>query len=263
MRRSTAANARRLFAAPSWIVLYRYGVGVVGSFYAFVIDVAEASGLSRLAIESRIARIEGAEQYRRMRESGRGAVLVTAHMGSFEVGLAALRQVEPGVHVVFKRDAFGGFEALRSNLRARLGVQEAAIDDGWGTLTRLRDALAADEVVVVQGDRAFPGQRTAIVPFVGGHLAIPAGPATLARLHDSPIVPTFVVREPDGRFVVHLLEPIFVGDRADSPDDGVDSAIHAIAAAIERFVIAQPEQWLVLEPAFVEDRARAAPATAR
>ena len=168
-------------------------------------------------------------------------------MGSFEVGLAALTQVEPRVHVVFKRDRFARFEALRRRLRERLGVGEAAIDDGWPTLLRLRDALARDEVIVLQGDRAMPGQRSQSVPVLGGHLRLPVGPITLARLGGSPIVPVFTVRDVDGKFRVHLLDPIDAATPGPAAD-GVDPALARFAAALERFIAAHPTQWLVLEP---------------
>jgi KDO2-lipid IV(A) lauroyltransferase len=153
---------------------------------------------------------------------------------------------------VFKRDAFGGFERIRSRVRAVLGVHEAPIDDGFASLVKLRDALLADQVIVMQGDRAMPGQRSQVVPFLSGHLRLPLGPVRLAELTGSPIVPVFVVPTDRGGFDVHLCEPIYV-DRDAPPVDGVDPALLAFAGAMERFVSRHARQWLVLDRAFVED----------
>lgn len=258
VRRVTALNARRLFDRPGRLARYRYACGVVGSFIDFVVDVGEVRGWSPQRLRGRVAESFGVDAYMAARQSKRGAILVTAHMGSFEVGLAALRDVEPRVHVIFKRDAFGTFEKLRSEMRATLGVNELAVDDGWQTLMAMRGALEADEVIVMQGDRAMPGQRAQAVRVRGGHLLLPVGPATLSRLTGSPVVPVFTIRRPDGRFEVHLLEPI-VCDPAAPLVDGVEPALVAIGAAIDGFLARYPEQWLVLEPAFVEDSARVDP----
>lgn len=261
VRRVTALNARRLLDRPGRLARYRYACGVVGSFFDFVVDVAEVRDWSPERLRARIADAHGVDAYRASRADHHGAILVTAHLGSFEVGLAALRGVEPAVHVVFKRDAFGAFERLRSTMRATLGVRELAVDDGWATLMAMRAALEADEVIVMQGDRAVGGQRSQTVAVRGGHLTLPAGPATLQRLTGSPIVPVFTVRRADGRFDVHLLPPIRY-DADAALVDGVEPALVAIGSAIDCFIARYPEQWLVLEPAFVEDRARVDPRAA-
>ena len=217
---------------------------VVASFYDFVHDVARAANESPDQLRARVVTVDGHDEYRALRARGGGAVLATAHMGSFEVGLAALRAVEPDVHVVFKRDAYDGFEHLRRRVRRTLGVHEAAIDDGWPALFALRDALHRDGVVVMQADRAMPGQKSATVPLLGGHVRLPLGPIKLAQAAGSPVVPVFTVREGPGRFRV-CLEPAI--------DPTADDALERLAAAIARFVAKYPTQWLVLHEAFVED----------
>jgi KDO2-lipid IV(A) lauroyltransferase len=258
LRTATVANATRIFGRRlSRREQATFTRDVVASFYAFVADTARSAGLSREALAARVANVVGEPRYLRERQAGRGAVLVTAHMGTFEVGLAALRGREPNVHVVFKRDPFPAFERLRSSVRTILGVHEAPIDDGWASLVRLRDALLQDGVVVMQGDRAMPGQRSQVVPMLHGHVRLPTGPVKLAQLTGSPIVPVFVVRAGRGQYDVHLCEPIHVGSNADDSADHVRIALLAIAGQIGAFVARYPEQWLVLEPAFTEDEQRA------
>jgi len=250
------ANALRIFGrelSPSQSK--RFIRAVVGNFYDFVIDVGQSGKSSAQELCDRIESVEGIEGYHAARARQRGALFVTAHMGAFEVGLAALRQWEPKVHVVFKRDGFGGFERIRSRVRAMLNVIEEPIDDGFASLVRLRDSLNANEVVVMQGDRAMPGQRAQMVPFLHGHLRLPVGPVKLAQLTGSPIIPVFLVRGKRGGFSVHLADAIDVDPLA-QPIDGIDPALRALARTIESFVARFPEQWLVLNHAFVEDAER-------
>ena len=241
VRRNTLANGRRITADA---VPASFSREVVGSFYDFVRDIGAAKLESAEQLRSRVVAVEGEPAYLATRAANTGAVLITAHMGSFEVGLAALRNVEEKVHVVFKRDEFDGFESMRRGVRETLGVHEAAIDDGWATLIGLRDALRDNGVVVMQGDRAMPGQKSAVVPFLYGHLRIPLGPLKLALAAGCPVVPVFTVRESPGKFRV-CLEPAI--------DPAAPNAIEQVATAIERFVRRYPTQWLVLHPAFVED----------
>jgi phosphatidylinositol dimannoside acyltransferase len=260
IRDGTASNARRIFSKHLSRRDERvFATKVVGSFYDFVLDVARFRSASAAELRTHIEGTDGLDAYNACRKSERGAILVTAHMGSFEVGLAALVGAEPKVHIVYKRDPFAAFDTMREQLRTRLGARGIAIDDGWPSLFAMRTALERDEVVVLQGDRAMPGQRCQQVSFLGGHLALPLGPVTLSRIVGSPIVPVFTVRTARDRFRVHLLPPIeFTAHEREFPDTAgsIDPALLRIAAAIEQFVARHPEQWLVLSPAFVEDQPR-------
>src|SRR5204863_8657171 len=117
---------------------------------------------------------------------------------------------ERRIHVVFRRDRHWSFEQMRSEQRARLGIVEAPLDDGWDIWLRLREALLADEAVLLQGDSVLPGQRGVRVPFMGGHVELPAGPIKLAMATGAPIIPIFTVRGSPGRFRVIIEEPIFI-----------------------------------------------------
>jgi len=257
VRGHTRRNALRIFGrALDGVEQRAFTRGVVKSFYEFVVDVGQSCAESTEQLLQRVERVEGEAEYRAMRRTDRGAVLVTAHIGSFEVGLAALKRVERCVHVVYKRDASGPFESMRTGLRRRLGVIESPIDKGLATWMALRDALNGGGVVVMQADRAMPGQRSAVVPFLHGHLRVPTGAVRLARLTGSPIVPVFTVRLASGRFAMHLCRSIEPGD-ASCTSDSDDPAVLAIARSIELMVARYPTQWLMLGPAFEEDVAHA------
>lgn len=225
----------------------RVGKNVVGSFYDFVCEVG---GNHRATLDQLIARIdgiEGAQAFLKARESKKGAVLVTAHFGNFEVGLAAMREKEDRVHVVFQRDRMSRFEQIRSDLHRQLGIIETPIDDGMASWLALRDALLADGVVILQGDRVMPGQKGKTVPFFDSEIDLPIGPAKLALMTGAPLIPVFAVRMGQGRVRIVLGTPIAVADA-----HAVEPALREVGRAIERVVAEHPEQWHVLHRAFAD-----------
>lgn len=259
MRDSVRANLRRVLGpdTPS-LEIDRVGKRVVASFYDFVCEVGANHGRSFDQLLARIVEIEGKEAFLAERKNQRGAILVTAHFGNFEVGLAAMREIEERVHVVFQRDRQSRFETIRSELHRNLGIIETPIDDGMASWLALRDALQADAVVMLQGDRVMPGQRSLDVPCLGGHLALPIGPAKLALMTGAPLIPVFAVCVPPqithngmtkpGGVRIVLNDPIEVSDAG-----AVESATRRVGAAIEQLVAEYPVQWHVLHKAFVED----------
>lgn len=246
IRRGTSANALRILG-PESTPAQREALGraVVENFILFCHDIGRSMRMSVGELDVRVENIDGDEHYVRARALQRGAIVATAHMGSFEAGMAALRRRDKRIHVVFQRDSFGRFEKIRSALREKLGVNEVPVDDGWTIWMRLRDALARDEVVVLQGDRVMPGQKGQRTPVLGADMMLPSGPAKLSVATGAPIVPVFSIRTGSGK-VRLCVEPAILPDT-------VDKAMSRLAEVIGKYIRAYPEQWLMLQPAWCDD----------
>lgn len=247
------ANARRLLGAeatPREVETLRRQI--VRGAYTTIYELGCAVRSDSSDLDAWIEGIEGGERYRRARETKRGMIVVTAHLGPFEVAAKAITSIERGVHVLFREDARPGFERLRQTLRDNVGLHGESVDNGVATWARLRDALARDEVVLIQGDRVMPGQRGVEVPFLGGHMLMPTGAYRLAQTAGCPIIPIFAARTQLCRCRVWIGEPIEVGGGV---VDASHSAMTAYARALEAFVKTYPAQWARFEPACVEDEA--------
>lgn len=253
LRGGTTANARRILgpdAPPAQVT--RLARAMIDNFYWTVYELGRNLRLSPERLCAQVEAIEGSNAYHQVRAANCGAILVTAHLGSFEAGTASLLSYEPHIHVLFQRDTFPRFERLRTALRHRLGITEAPLDEGWPVWMQLRDALLRNEVVMIQGDRVMPGQRGVRVPFLHGHIRVPSGPVKLALVTGAPIIPVFSIRTAIGRLRIIVENPIHVSPK-DGPPHEHHPAIRAIASAIERQVRAHPEQWLMMYPVWCED----------
>ncbi len=259
-RLSTLANAQRILgenATPKQCT--RIAKGTLTNFFRFVGDMGRNRLRTPADMLKDVESVEGLDQYLAMRASKRGAILAAAHMGPFETAVAGLRQHEPAVHVVFRRDRIHAFESLRADLHKKLGIIEAPINnpadahtDALGPWLRLRDALARNEVVLLQADRVMPGQRGVRVPFCSGHLELPPGPIKLALASASPIVPVFSLWGPNGKVRIVFDKPIEVTEPW--PRTGIHPALTELAHAIEKMIKQHPDQWLIYDPAFCEDQ---------
>jgi lauroyl/myristoyl acyltransferase len=256
IRRGTMANARRILGEGSTRrERARLGRAVLGQVYEFFAEVGRNCGRPRKEMLCEVESIVGHEKLVAARASGRGAVIAVAHMGSYEVAAAALREYEEHVHVVFKREARGHYEKMRKELHERLGVHETPVDDGLGVWFHLRDRLRANDVVLIQSDRVMPGQKGVRVPFLGGHVEFPTGPVKLALAAGCPIIPVFALRVGRAKVRIVIEDPIEVegvGERGE-----VHPALIRLARLVERYVREYPDQWLLVTPAWVEDQERA------
>jgi lauroyl/myristoyl acyltransferase len=258
IRRGTMANARRILGESSTRrERARLGRAVLGQVYEFFAEVGRNCGKPRQEMLREVESIVGHEKLVAARASGRGAVIAVAHMGSYEVAAAALREYEPDVAVVFKREARGHYEKLRRELHDRLGVHEAPVDDGLGVWFHLRDRLRANGVVLIQADRVMPGQKGVRVPFLGGHVEFPTGPVKLAMAAGCPIIPVFALRVGRAKVRIVIEDAIEVGDMAGGAGAAAHPALIRLVKLVERYVREHPDQWLLVTPAWVEDQERA------
>jgi lauroyl/myristoyl acyltransferase len=200
---------------------------------------------------------DGMEHWRALNASGRGFILVTAHIGNWEVG-SMLPAVEEQLTVHVVREAEGDPRAQRfiSDLirRAACGnyITHFAEDPRLGMT--LLDALRDGEVVALQGDRPRAGGRTVEASLFGETFALPVGPAALARAAEVPILPVFVFREGRLRYRAAIRPPIRVARTAHRQAD-LEGAVLQLATELEWAIAHRPHQWFCFRKLWEKPRA--------
>jgi lauroyl/myristoyl acyltransferase len=227
---------------------------VLENFYHFIHDIGRTSQMSAQQLRQQVGHVKGYENYESAYALGRGVIVATAHLGSYEIGIAAAAGLGPKVHVVFKHDPLEAFNLLRRRLHAKLGVIDALVDEGWPVWMKLRDALAKNELVLIQSDRVVPGQRGTAVRFCDGNMMMPLGLIKFAAQTGAPILPVFTPRQPDGTIQI-VIEPAIHVEPQDLRQQGDEppKALKQLAAILEKQVRRYPDQWLMLHRAWVED----------
>ena len=190
---------------------------------------------SRRRPDRMVGRIEGDEHLLAAAATGGGLVLLTAHLGNWELGgrLLATRLRRP-THVVVAAEADPGVERFLRGGNApmrfvRLGAPAAMVG--------LVAALRRGELVALQGDRALGTRGDTLVDFFGVPAPFPRGPFVLARAAGVPVVPAFCLLAADRRYTVVMAEPIRVAA------DGDGAALARWVGVLEAMVRRAPEQW--------------------
>ncbi len=204
---------------------------------------------SALLVES----VVGFSRLVEARRKGKGVLLLTAHLGNWEIGGLMLAEVKQPIHVVLVPDMFSGVESVRRRLHARAGVTEIPVDRSFvPTLSVLR-ALDGNAVVAMQGDRDFDNTGVA-VPFFGRPAYFPRGPLRVAMATGAAVLPAFIARVPDGRYRAIIEEPLEI-DRSADRGAALARNLSRYVAVLERYVSAYPEQWYCFYP-FWDDPSR-------
>lgn len=179
-------------------------------------------------------------------KAGKGAIFVTGHIGSWEVGGVALARYGKKVHMVYLPDRFEAFEKTREKTRMKQNVEGIPMGGTFETSLKLIRLLRAGEIVAMKGDRVIVGDGITIKLF-GREAVFPHGPSLISYISGAPIIPTFVILKENGKYQPIVCEPIFPEKSGDRKID-VEKNVKKIAKVIEGFIKEYPDQWYMFYP---------------
>jgi Kdo2-lipid IVA lauroyltransferase/acyltransferase len=169
---------------------------------------------------------------------GKGLIIVTGHLGNWELGGAYAAARGLPIDAVARHMANPLFDGYLTRTRQRIGMSVVHDEEAVRRVPRsLRDGRAVAFLV----DQGAVGLASTWVPFFGRYAKTPRGPAVFALRLATPIVFGVALRRPSGRFQLSF-EHIEARDTGDREAD-VDRIVADYTAALERWVRRAPEQY--------------------
>jgi predicted LPLAT superfamily acyltransferase len=214
---------RALGREPTILERYRH-------MFAFAATILDRLYLTRGRYELLDISIEGEELLRPALARGRGAFLLGAHLGSFEM-MSAVGRRQPGLRVALAM--YTGYlskVALRFGFGPTSSGTEVIPLGQLDSMLRIRDCLEEGKFVGMLADRSFgdtPGQRMA---FLGEPAVFPTGPMRAAAALRRPVIFMAGLYRGGNRYRV-VFRPL-----ADFSETGPNTRQRAVHAGIERYV---------------------------
>ena len=169
---------------------------------------------------------------------GKGLILVTGHLGNWELGGAYLAARGIPMQAVARYMENPLFDRYLTRTRERIGMRIVHDDEAVRRVPRsLRDGNAIAFLV----DQGAVGLASIWVPFFGRLAKTPRGPAVFALRLDAPVVFGAAIRQPSGRFRL-AFEPIDSSSTGNLDAD-VERIVTDYTATLERWVRRAPEQY--------------------
>jgi KDO2-lipid IV(A) lauroyltransferase len=175
------------------------------------------------------------------RRNGRGFLLVTGHVGNWEMGAVTLRAHRLTPAVVGQPELDKNVQEMRLALRSRLGVESIDIGSSMATAFKVRAGVDRGRAIALLVDRAYPEDQV-IVPFFGRPTPFLRSPALLARFCGCDVLPGFFLRAGDGSYFNVWGEPL-AADPALSPEKDAMRIMTRVASDLESVIRAHPAQW--------------------
>lgn len=201
------------------------------------IETALLPTFSREKLLSLFERVEGWDIFERALAEGKGVVVVTGHLGNWEIAGSYIAAHLP-FHAVSRRMQNPAFDAYLTRTRAKGGMQMIWDGDAVRVAPRV---LRQNQLVAFLADQDGLGLASTFVPFFGRPAKTPRGPAVFALRLGAPMVFGVSVRQPSGRYAL-LLEEVTAPVSGDRETD-VDALVLAFTQKLEAMIRRFPEQY--------------------
>ncbi len=183
--------------------------------------------------------VVGFEPFRRAAASGKGVILLTGHLGNWELGGAAIAARGIPLEVVAKGMSNRLFEQTLVRARERLGMRVIPMGDAPA---RALKALGDGGVVAILGDQS--AHRGGVpVRFFGLAASTARGPALLAVRSGAPVFLGFAVRDPGWSQRYTLTFEALQFEPSGDVDRDVDLLLERYARFLEAAIERCPEQY--------------------
>lgn len=207
------------------------------SIASMLFEVAWSTRLSKRKLLSHFT-IQGMPHVTEAHAKGRGVVVITCHMGNFEMLIPVIDGTGFDGYAIYRTLDFAPLERLMRDLRQRFGVTMIPMR---GASRKLEKILASGGVVGTLIDQNVDWYKGVFVDFFGRPACTNSGLAKLVMKTRAPVIPMYTIRQ-KRRFVIRFLPEVPVAVTGDSIKD-IETNTQRFTAAVETMIRQCPDQY--------------------
>lgn len=245
-RQSVDANLKTIFPEKSETEILHIKRLMFRNFAKYLVDFFRYEIIDEEYIKNNI-RLENFGNFQAALNKGKGVVILTAHLGNWELGGVVIAVMGIPFWVVAlphknkQVDRF--FNAQRAMKKIKIIPLGKAV-------RQCLDVLRANEAVALVGDRDF-SDRGMILDFFGKPTHFPEGPAAFALKTGALIVPGFMLRNPDDTFTLKIEKPLEFSVTGNKERD-TKEIITKYVAIFEDYIRRYPDQWYIFRKFWID-----------
>lgn len=183
---------------------------------------------------------EGGHYLNEMVETGKGGIIVSAHIGNYELAGHLLQRLETVINIVMYDGENAQIKQYLDKITGPKTFNIIFIKDDMTHIYEMSAALQRNELICLHADRYVEGNRTISHEFLGKEAKFPLGPFILASKLKAPVSIVFAVKKSD--FEYHFTATatkIYEGRGT----EGAQKMLADYVAELTEKVNAYPEQW--------------------
>ncbi|HNX91643.1 MAG TPA: lysophospholipid acyltransferase family protein [Candidatus Omnitrophota bacterium] len=222
-------------------VLDRHVRRIYINFAKYLVDFFKFRGVTKEYIKKNFT-IHNVEALDKCRQKGNGAILLTAHLGNWELGGAVVAGLGYPVSAIVWEHPDEKINNLFSSRRADNNLK--CIPLGM-QIKNCFKVLKRNEILAIAGDKNYTAGGLE-VEFFGKKAVMPQGAAAFSIKTGAPIVIGFLIRDKNDSFILSFADPIEYPVTGDHDGD-IQGLMKCCMVIFEKYIEKYPDQWYVFD----------------
>lgn len=211
-------------------------------YFLVLLETLRSFGWSRERFV-REHRFVGLEKLQSAVARGRGVVLLTSHLGNWELAINAIAATGAPSSIVVKHSRYRRVDALLKAYREKTGAKVLWEKHSGVEIFR---SLRRGRVVGFVLDQFMGPPHGVPARFFGRMAGTAPALALFVEKADFPVLPVYSFRDRNGRSTTVFEDVVDFGDLPDDPEARVVARTQRFNDVLERQIRKHPEQWLWL-----------------
>ena len=238
-RRSVMANLKAIFPDKTEKELESLRLAMFRNFAKYLVDFLRFEKLSKDNRDNYI-HIEGLKYIDEALKRGKGAIILSAHIGNWEMGGVAMALAGYSIGAVALPHRHKAVDDFFNSQREGKGMKVIPVGKAVRECLNL---LRENKLIALLGDRGF-GEKGMVMDFFGKPTALPKGPAAISLKSGAALVPGFVFRNKDDTCTLKFEKAIEFSPSGNKDAD-IKTLIVKYKSVIEEYIRKYPEQWFM------------------
>ena len=181
---------------------------VFNSYYTFGQTILDRVSIAAGMKNKFTYEFEGVDILKRLLKEKKGGVLISAHMGNFEIAEHFFSEIDVDfqINLVTTDLEHSAIKNYLESISKKSTIKLIIIKDDLSHIFEINSALARNELVCFTGDRYFEGVKSLSEKLLGEEAKFPAGPFLIASRLKVPVVFVYVMKEPNLHYHLYTKE---------------------------------------------------------
>jgi predicted LPLAT superfamily acyltransferase len=187
---------------------------------------------------------DGEQYLREMAEGNSGCLLISAHLGNFEMAGHMLERLEARVNIIMLDAEYQRIKNYLSSITQK-SFHVIAIRADNAHVFEINTALENKEILCIHGDRFLEGSKTLEIEFLGEKARFPTGPFYLAMKYGIPVSFVFAMKEGKSHYHFYATPPKHYQQQGNQArrDEMLKTIIRDYISQVEQKLRQFPDQW--------------------
>ncbi len=184
---------------------------------------------------------DGEQNLHEIAEKGKGGLLISAHVGNWEIAGFLMNRVDVKTSIVMFDGEHQKIKEYLDQVMTNRQINIIVVKDDLSHIYQISEALQKNEFVCIHADRFVEGTRTLKRDFLGKPASFPLGPFILAARLRVPVSFVFALKESKLHYHFFASRPkVYAAlDIKTQPEEMLSDYIAELEEKVQRY----PAQW--------------------